>query len=83
MEWLSANWLWALLGLGVVWMLFKGGCGMGGHGSHGGHGAEASRRKDLSGRSHATNGHAAEDGPREEQEEEAGAGAPRRRRRGC
>ena len=35
MEWLQANWLWLLLGLGVVWFLFRGGgCGMGGHGSH-------------------------------------------------
>jgi len=35
MEWIQGNWLWLLLGLGVVWFLFRGGgCGMGGHGSH-------------------------------------------------
>ncbi|HLF94678.1 MAG TPA: hypothetical protein VJB14_14535 [Planctomycetota bacterium] len=31
MEWIQGNWLWLLLGLGVVWFLFRGGgCGMGG-----------------------------------------------------
>lgn len=38
MEFLQANWLWLLLGLGAVWFfLGRGGmgCGMGGHGSHG------------------------------------------------
>lgn len=41
MEWLQANWWWLLIGLGIVWLLFRGrghgmGCGMGerGQGSH-------------------------------------------------
>ena len=34
-EFLQANWLWLLLGGGLLWFLFRrGGCGMGGHGSH-------------------------------------------------
>jgi len=40
-EFLQANWLWIVLGIGLVWFLFRrGGCGMGGHsrGSHEGHG---------------------------------------------
>jgi hypothetical protein len=78
MEWLSANWLWVVLGLGVAWVLFKGGmgCGMGGHGSHGSHDADAAKRKDPS-----LNGHATEDAPREKQEAEVAR--PRRRHRGC
>jgi hypothetical protein len=34
-EWLSANWIWILLVLGVGWLLLRRGgtcCGMGGHG---------------------------------------------------
>lgn len=34
-EFLQANWLWLLLGVGLLWFLFRrGGCGMGGHGSY-------------------------------------------------
>jgi hypothetical protein len=78
MEWLSTNWLWVVLGLGVAWLLFKRGmgCGMGGHGSHGAHGADASKRTDRS-----LDGHAAKDTSRQEQEEEAGS--TRHRHRGC
>lgn len=32
MEWLSTNWLWVVLGLGVRGLLFKG--GMGGRRTH-------------------------------------------------
>jgi hypothetical protein len=34
-ELLQANWLWILLGIGLLWFLFsRRGHGMGGHGSH-------------------------------------------------
>ena len=45
-EFLTANWLWILLGIGVVWFMFgRGGmgCGMGGH-SHGSDTGEKSSR---------------------------------------
>ena len=29
MEWLTENWLWILLGIGFVWLLSRGGTGMG------------------------------------------------------
>jgi hypothetical protein len=38
MEFLQANWLWLLIGLGAVWLFFgRGGmgCGRRDHGSHG------------------------------------------------
>ena len=76
MEWLAANWLWVVLGLGVAWFFFRGGmgCGMGGHGSHGVHESHQSKSADPTRNGHAT---------REEREtEETGAGA-QRRRRGC
>ncbi|MFQ5846909.1 MAG: DUF2933 domain-containing protein [Candidatus Methylomirabilales bacterium] len=42
MEWVASNWVWILLGIGLVWFMFRGHggmgcCGGGGH-SHGGHG---------------------------------------------
>lgn len=36
-DWIAANWIWLLLGVGVFSLLFRRGgmgCGMGGHGSH-------------------------------------------------
>ena len=47
MEWLTGNWIWLVLGLGVAWFFFRGGCGMGGHGSHGAHGAPRSKEIDT------------------------------------
>lgn len=29
MEWLTENWFWILLGIGLVWLFFKGRTGMG------------------------------------------------------
>lgn len=43
MEWLTQNWIWILLAVGVFFMMRRGGmgCGFGGHRSHhGGHGDE-------------------------------------------
>lgn len=37
-DWIAANWVWLLVGVGALWLLFgrRGmGCGMGGHGTHG------------------------------------------------
>ena len=36
MEWLSANWVWILIGIAFVGMHMFGHGGHGGHGSHGG-----------------------------------------------
>lgn len=40
MEWLANNWVWILVGIGFVWLMSRGGAGMGccggGH-SHGTH----------------------------------------------
>ena len=36
-EWITANWIWIVLALGVGWFLLRrggAGCGMGGHGRH-------------------------------------------------
>lgn len=36
-DWIGANWIWILLGIGVLWFMFRRGgmgCGMGGHGTH-------------------------------------------------
>lgn len=34
-EFPQANWLWLLVGIGILWFLFRrGGCGMGGPDSH-------------------------------------------------
>jgi hypothetical protein len=54
MEWLSQNWIWVVVGIGVVWLLSRSGHGglMGGCSTHGmahegpageakGHGADA------------------------------------------
>ncbi len=79
MEFLQANWVWILLGLGAVWFLFRRGgmgCGMGGHGSHG---SRPSERAGESGHSHASadgGGEAGSPG------REVKAAAPRRHR-GC
>lgn len=74
-EFLGNNWLWILLGIGVLWFLVRGrgmGCGMGGHS----HGSEPARTKqadphagDVTGAG-ATHDHG------------AGGNAPSRRR-GC
>ena len=76
MEWLTTNWIWLVLGLGIAWFFIRGGmrCGTGGHGSHGTHGAQ--RSKEI-GASH--NGHAAEGAP----EQEDAAPGTRSRHRGC
>lgn len=53
-EFLQANWLWLLLGGGLLWFLFRrGGCGMGGHGSHG---LDSSRTMSVSDDQHADHG---------------------------
>lgn len=45
-EFLQANWLWLLLGIGLLWFLFRrGGCGMSGHGSHEGHGEQPAMKE--------------------------------------
>ena len=76
MEWLTGNWIWVVLGLGIAWFFLRGGmgCGRGEHGSHGTHGAQ--RSKEI-GASH--NGHAAEGAP----EQEDAAPGTRSRHRGC
>jgi hypothetical protein len=76
MDWLSANWLWVVLGLGVAWLFFRGGmgCGVGGHGSHV-HGSGPSKLTDRS-----RNEHPGEDGS--EEPEDAAASQPSRHR-GC
>jgi len=73
-DFLGNNWVWILLGIGVLWFLTRGhgmGCGMGGHS----HGAETSRK----GQEGAHAGHGA--GPAHEHE--SSAGTPPRRRGGC
>lgn len=75
-EFLTANWLWILLGIGVLWFLFRGhgmGCGMSGHS----HGSEPSRKDEAD--PHA--GHVA--GAGTAHEHGAPASAPPRRRGGC
>ena len=77
MEFLQANWVWLLLGLGVVWFLFRRGgmgCGMGGHESH----ETRSNRTERPSSRAAHNGHG--DGEPDREESEA---APPRGRRGC
>ena len=41
LEFLQANWIWLLVGAGVLWFLFR----QGGHGSHG---SESTRRTTAS-----------------------------------
>ncbi len=83
MEFLQANWLWILLGLGAVWLLSRRGgmgCGMGGHGSHGSHGSRVSKdREEESAHSHTS---PPGQGRGDSREREEGTAAPRRRR-GC
>ncbi len=78
MEFLQANWLWILLGLGVVWVLFfrRGGmgCGMGEHGSHGSRTSIDARGATQAHGVH--NGHGSGESP---EGADAEAAAPRRR----
>lgn len=38
MEWLAQNWIWLVLGIGLLFLMQRGGMGCGvGHGSHGHH----------------------------------------------
>lgn len=81
MEWLQANWLWLLLGLGVVWFLLRGGgCGMGGHGSH-----RSGDRRDTMGDSRAEHGVHDGGGAHDGQRRGEAIAAPRdqHRHRGC
>ncbi len=75
-EFLAANWLWILLGIGVLWFVFRGhamGCGMGGHS----HDSELSHGEQDD--PHA--GHAV--GAGATHEHGSPATAPPRRRGGC
>jgi hypothetical protein len=75
-DWISANWLWLLLGIGLVWFLFRRagmGCGMGGH-SH-----DSAPSHDEQVTPHA--GHTTGTGVA--QEPTAPASAPPRRHGGC
>jgi hypothetical protein len=81
MEWLQANWLWVLLGLGVVWLLLRGGgCGMGGHGSH-----RSEQRRDTVGDSRAEQGALDAAGPDDGHRRDEEMATPRgqHRRGGC
>ena len=82
MEYLQANWIWLLLGLGVVWFLFRRGgmgCGMGGHESHGSHDSSESKNSQEPTHSQTShNGH----GRSEPEKREATTTTPRRRH-GC
>lgn len=73
-DWIGANWIWLLLGIGVLWFLFRRGgmgCGMGGHS----HGSGAADKLDTD--EHAE--HAAQGNATHEQ-----VGSPSRpRRHGC
>ena len=59
MEWLAANWLWVVLGLGAAWLFLNGGmgCGMGRHGS-----SHRSKSAELPQHGYTTGGHASEEG---------------------
>jgi len=78
MEWLATNWFWIVLGLGLVWLVSRGGrgCGMGGHGARR---SDRSKSADPTQNGHANGGHTREHG---REAEETGSGG-RRRRRGC
>jgi len=79
MEFLQANWLWILLGLGAVWFLFRRGgmgCGMGGHGSHGSTTSKDAEKYGSARASH--NGHGSD-----EPEDREAKTATRRSHRGC
>ena len=82
MEFLQANWVWLLLGLGAVWFLFRRGgmgCGMGEHESRGSRVTPASKETHES--EHAP---VFRNDPKrgESEEREAGTATPRRHR-GC
>lgn len=78
MEFLQANWLWIVLGLGAVWLVFgRGGmgCAAGGHGAHG---TRASGDAERPTHAHGSpNGQGTAESPRREAE----TAAPRRH--GC
>jgi hypothetical protein len=79
MEFLQANWLWIVLGIGAVWLLFgRGGmgCGMGGHGSHGSHGSSDARQAPSTPGAH--DGHGRDEAPARKTET-----ASPRAHRGC
>lgn len=42
-DWIGANWIWILIGVGILWFMFRPG-GMGGHG---GHGEDSVKAKEL------------------------------------
>ena len=78
MEFLQANWLWILLGVGAVWFLSRRGgmgCGMGGHGSHGSHGSRGSKNPGESAHPHTSPNR---QGNGESQERKEGTTPPRR-----
>ena len=81
MEFLQANWIWLLLGLGAVWFLLKRGgmgCGMGGHESHGSRDAsESDTTRQQPGTS--GNGHEGHGDPQKRETETTQT----RRHRGC
>jgi hypothetical protein len=75
-DWIGANWIWLVAGIGALWFVLRRGnmgCGMDGHS----HGSEPSREGQDD--SHA--GHAGETGATHDQA--AGASAAPRRRHGC
>lgn len=74
-EFLQANWLWLLLGGGLLWFLFRrGGHGMGcGMGSHGSQGSEWTR----------TTSAGDDDGPVDHGEERPARSGSRRSGHGC
>ena len=70
-EFIEANWVWLLVGAGVIWFLIRrGGCGMGGHGSH----SSQSSRPTTAGSDDEDAGHG---------EEQSVPSTARRSRRGC
>lgn len=75
-DWISANWIWLLVGIGVLWFLYRRGglgCAMGGHS----HESEPARED----RDDSYAGHAGETGATHDHG--AGASAAPRRRHGC
>lgn len=57
MSWLSQNWLWVALAVGIAWWLLRGGlAGHGGHGHAGGHGGGAGGLLGGHGGSHGGHG---------------------------
>ncbi len=79
-EWISANWIWLLFGIGLAWFLFGRagmsggmGCGMGGHS----HESEPSHGEQFDPHAGHTSGSGAM------HEHDVPASAPPRRRHGC